>query len=134
MLLVWPLSGHCLTRAFKKRKRNRRWTKGANEEHGARKSCETLTAERAKRLQLSCAVGLFVIPYAREAVIPSQLFFFQPRHALWPLEILSKTRNFPFGHVYCSADSHGNRINVAQGCPQTVQYFRCCTVTEWGPR
>jgi len=76
MLLVWPLSGHCLTRAFKKRKRNRRWTKGANEEHGARKSCETLTAERAKRLQLSCAVGLFVIPYAREAVIPSQLFFF----------------------------------------------------------
>jgi hypothetical protein len=58
----------------------------------------------------------------------SAVSFFQPPYALWPLEILSKARIFLFGHVYCSADSHGNRINDAQGCPQTVQYFRCCTV------
>jgi hypothetical protein len=50
-----------LTPALKKTKRNRRWTKGANEEHSARKSYERLMAERAKRLQRSCAVDLFVI-------------------------------------------------------------------------
>jgi hypothetical protein len=34
--------------------------------------------------------------------------------------------------MFTARQKDGNGINVAQGCPQTVQYFRCCTIQLMG--
>jgi len=132
------LCGHCLTRAFKKLKEIAAWrkvqTKSTVHENLMRdlRLSEPNDYSVLVRLVYPSFDELLkcVIPMQEKQSFPVSFFFFQPRYALWPLEILSKTRQFLFGHVYRSADSHGNRINVAQGCPQTVQYFRCCTVQQ----
>lgn len=46
---------------------------------------------------------------------------FDPWKYLWRYDIFLLD-------MFTARQTDGNRINVAQGCPQTIQYFRCCTI------